>query len=1389
MRRRGRVPLWGWLLWGLWALPAPVSAMPPSTGSAGDPGEQPLVLLDGPSASGLAGQDPAEPSSVLPAAEDTNAQLSPDVSPTMARLGICRAFPEAAVIQPVHPSPSSSGDGWASGNTIPITGDTMVQTAGATVPFGTGKTDEVPPSTAAAPGLAEGTVAGDSPQARAGVSSASPAGQPTSIPVAPATSRHGHPPIPAPTEHTSTLATGSSNAGLAAATLSPGPHIPTEAGTGKPPPSNSSTALQQAQEATRAALESIAGEPTPGRVTRMLEGTMAEPHAGATGPLKGAFPKLDRGMSPTIAQTTIAQPVLASSLVPGKATDANEWVQLDNAITAQGMLGTAQSTALSHIELGTGMSPPAIKKSTAAPRAAAGLPSQEVTSELDKGTSPPTTGASVSLASSLHTGRTVGPAAGPAGGTTDPPTPAAPGAALHAVAGGAGEVTPPFADPASASSARATFSPVSRTAEPGTTALPAAGHDTSQERPTLPAQPPAAISLVGPGGATAELEGSSPPVLSTAESSRGAPLPTSNDAGPGQGVARSSPHETNGTAGDGQPRAGVSPSLRATTPTPDTAATAAGGRHADPATDSSSSSVEVTAAKHVHAGSFPAPENTTAELVSSTRRLASRAMTGSASPRTVNTLVRMGTAPFPSTAGNTPPPGTAFPDDPSTAAVLTSSLPTVPRGRPSPRPFTGTASSLGDPTGALPTETAFAGGAGTMMLPFADPASASSARATFSPVSRTAEPGTTALPAAGHDTSQERPTLPAQPPAAISLVGPGGATAELEGSSPPVLSTAESSEGAPLPISTAMVEAAAGESSPARLSVATSLPLTGSGAGEAQIDVSPGAIAAPSSLSRYGKMTSPAADVSSFVTMNLISEAGPAFGNTPTEKGTSKSPTAAGSSPRPDTAKPWDASPVSAPAPSGHPGPAAGSPPPAVSVASDPAPSKAPRSGPVSESAVHGSSLLLTPSSDMTALVLVTDNSNPDLGPSSTSGKVSIGLSSPSRDFTFNPATATATPGMDTTTLQDPRHFSAPNAGVTSEPVPHVYIQHPNATSPPRTSHGSPESPSGEMWSHTAEANLAGVSRGPSTGEPGAGPTAPVSSPRKLRDPAVSPPSPSSVTPTTVQPATASEPTEGTTTAGTTANLAGAVSTPETARAGSAAAAPRAGVPPLLEEGPTTGPPLGEAPFSTAPRTAAATSSLAHGSDAHWAQHDASPSPDGSTATAPYSESPDMGLAEDSGAGMTHVPPPASPTQTAAASLSPGARNAATEPVMGPSAHVGIVTPEAGWDSTSAKGRWFLISKKYVTHPGTSLEESLQSHFGAELAPDLPAPSLCSASLGRHQSSTGYSQPPPRHCSHLDSPTYIATSHQKCSHRGCQGQVTASRRRQHSADSSRFKPS
>ncbi|XP_067158277.1 mucin-4 [Apteryx mantelli] len=1167
------------------------------------------------------------------------------MSPTTASPGICEAFPEAAVIQPGHLPPSSwtsSGDGQGSG-------DMVVQTAEAMVPAGTSKVEEVPPSTVAASELTEGTAARDNPQARAGVSSASPASHPTStsVPEAPPTTWHGHPPSPAPAGHTSALAVGSSGAGLASAMSSPGLGIPTEEGMGKLPPSNSSTALEQALEASRAALESVAGEPAPGTAVHALEGITAEPRAGATGPLKGAFPKAGRGMSPPIAQTPINQPLLgskASSLVPGEASDVNGLVQLDDVITVEGTLGTTRTTVLSHIKLGMGLSPPAVSKSTVVSHAAAGLPSQEVTLELDKGTYPPTTGASVSLASSLLTGSTVGPTAGPAGGAANHPTPAAPMASPHAAAGGAEGVTPPFADAPSASSARATFSPVSRTTEPWTTASPATGLDASQEPLTPPAQPLPAISPAGPGGATAELVASASPIPSTMESSEGAPSPTSNDAGPGQGTARSSPHGTNVTAGDGPPRASTGIPLHATTPAPDVAATATGGHRTDPAANSSSSSVEVTTAEHIPAGPFPAPDNATAELVSGASKPTSRAAMGTASPRTASAMMGTGTAPFSSTTGNAPAPGTAFPDDPGTAAGPMSSLSTAPRGSPSPGPVAGTASSLGDPTGALPTAMAFA--------------------------------------------------------------GPGAA----------------------------MAEATAGESSPARLSEATSLPLAGNSARKAQTDVSSGA---PPSLGRYGKMTSPAADLFSFVTLSAIGGAGPDFGNTPAKEGPIATTAAAGSSPGPGTGMPWGAGPTPAPPDaspslgSSHPGPAAGSPPPAVSVTSDPAPSKVPRSGPVSKSAVHGSSLLLTPFVDMTALVLVTDSSDPDLGSSAAMAKVSVRLSPPSRDITFNPATAAL--GMDTAMPQVPQHFSAPNAGVTGEPVSHMYMQQPDATSPPLSSHGSPVTPGGETWSRTAEAELAGVSRGLSTGRPGAGPAAPIPSPGKLRDPTVSPPATSSAAPIAVQPATAtaSEPMEGTTTAATTVDLAGVVGTPEIARASSAAAASRAGVPPLLDDSPAPGPPLGVSPSSIAPRTAAATSLPAHGSpatpqpalgsDARRAPHRASPSPDGSTATAPRTASPNAGPEEDPGASVTHLPPHAAPTQRAARSLTLGAGNTVTKLEVGPSAHTGTATPETGWDSTSTKGRSFLLTNDYVTHPGTSQAASLQGHFGAEPAPDVPA--------------------------------------------------------------------
>ncbi|XP_062439026.1 mucin-4 [Rhea pennata] len=1158
-------------------------------------------------AGGSAEQPLAQPGGLSPAAEGASAELRPDASPAMAKLGICEAFPEAAVIQPGHPPPSSrtsSGGGRGSGDAGPVPGDVVAQGAGAAVPAGTSKAGKVPPSTAAAPGLAEGL------------------------------------------------------------------GIPTEERTGTLPPSNSGTDLEQALEAPRAAPESMAGVLAPATAVRILEGIIVKPSAGAIGPLKGAFPKPGGGTSPPIAQTLVVDPVLgskASSLVPGEVSDANGLVQLDDVIAMEGTLGTAQTTALSHIKSGMGFSPSAISRSAAASHTAAELLSQEITSELDKGASPPTAGAGVSLASSLYTGIAVGPTAGPPGGAANPPTPAAPVASPHAVAGGIEGVTPPFPDPVSAPSARAVFSPVSRTTKPGTTALPAANRDASQKFPTHPTQPPPAISPASLGGATVELVASASPVPSTTESSEGAPSPASNDTDPGQGTTHSYSHGTNVTAGDRPPRA--STPLCATTPTLDTAATATGGHLIDPAVNFSSSNVEVTTVKHVPTGSFPAPEKAATELVSSTSKPISRAATGTASPRTANTPTGMGMAPLPSTAGSAPATGAAFPSDPSTITGPMSILSTEPHGGPSPGPFTGMASSLGDPVGDLPTTMAFTG---------------------------------------------------------------SGATS---------------------------VEAAAGESSSARLSTATSLLLSGNSAGKAQIDVSSEATAAPSSLSRYSKKTSPATDLSSFITTSPISEVGPAFGNTPAEEGLSASSEAARYSPGPDTAMPWDASPMPAlhdTSPgldSGHLEPAVGSPLPAVSITRDSAPSKVPRNGPVSESALHGPSLLLTPSSGTTALILVTSSSNPDLGSSPAKTKVSVRLSSPSRDVTFNPPTATAALGMDAVMPLVPQHFSAPNADVTSEPVPYAYMPHRNATSPPPTSSSSTVPTGGETWSRLAEEDLAGQSQGLSTDEPGAGAAAPVPSPGKQHDPTVSPPASSSVVPTTIlqATATASEPTEGITAAATTIDLVGAVGMLETARPSSAAAASRAGDLPLLNDSPTTGPLLEVSPSSIALRTAAASSLPARGSpatlqpalgsDAHQALHSVSPSPSSSVTAAPHAKSPDVGLEGDLGAGMTHLPPRTALTQRAAGSLSLSSGSAVTELAMGPSAHAVTATPETGWDSTSAKRRLFLITNDYVTHPSMSQEASLQGHLGAEPTPDVPAIAHGTWPASRHALTS--TEPPP----------------------------------------------
>ncbi|XP_071898725.1 mucin-4 isoform X2 [Anas platyrhynchos] len=456
-----RWPLWSWGLW---------------------------VLL------GAAG---AEPGSISRGAD--SAELPPDVSPTVATLGMCQVSPSSAASPPEQPSVPGDRSGnttrsgsLPAGDLVPALRSTTRTPLGAgrsalsllagdvvaagQVPTSPSKEQEEPSSTAA---LSGGLAARDIPQAGAGFSSPSPGGHPPSVP---------------PAGHTVAL----SAAGPATATLSPAPPVPTEKGTGETVPSGSSTAPEQTLEVSRG-LENIAGEPIPGTTVPVEQGTV--PMA-----LTGHVPAPGGALSPPVPLVLAAQPELgtkAPSSATSRASDARELAQPYGAVTAEGTLGTAWSTVPPPAAPSTGTSPPAISESPAEQHATTVLLSQKATPELDTATSPPATAASVSLASPGDTIRSVEPPAALGGPVTDPTAPAATGDPLQTAT--EGSRTPPPAVPPGASSAASTFPPatagVSEAAEPGTPAPGTAGagllgsNPATRPRATTPAPGPPAMAL------------------------------------------------------------------------------------------------------------------------------------------------------------------------------------------------------------------------------------------------------------------------------------------------------------------------------------------------------------------------------------------------------------------------------------------------------------------------------------------------------------------------------------------------------------------------------------------------------------------------------------------------------------------------------------------------------------------------------------------------------------------------------------------------------------------------------------------------------------------------------------------------------------------------------
>ncbi|XP_063193914.1 mucin-4 isoform X1 [Chroicocephalus ridibundus] len=462
--------------------------------------------------------------------------------------------------------------------------------------------------------------------------------------------------------HAVDLATGGGGAGPPIATLSPAPGVPAIMGTSKPP-SNSSTAPKQAVEASRE--ESIPGEPVLGTAVPMQEGTVAKPPTGAAGAL--------RGLSPAVARVPAAQSVpgtKASSSVSGKLTDANELVQLGNAVTAERTPRTSWTTVPSppQDDRSTGNSPPSISKSSAEPHATTMLLSHEVRIGLDEATSPSATAASISqdLGSPMKlAAASASPAAGLPGG---PP---------YAAMDRARTAAPP--------SAKVTFSSatigIGEATEPGTRALSNADHNTLQDSPVSPPQPSPSLSPQLPGS----------------------PVPGAGETlSPSCGVAPS-------TAGDGLPGASTVTHPQATALAPGTPAMA----------------MDVTAAKHIPTASFPALGSTSAGLLPVRSDPSARATAGMASPETKATPVGLSVRLNPSAAPNGPGGPSPGPFVHSTVSLFPQASSAGPEatmaevaagGSPPARPSVSTSLSLTGAGGAKPDRTPRAAAAPTSSL-------------------------------------------------------------------------------------------------------------------------------------------------------------------------------------------------------------------------------------------------------------------------------------------------------------------------------------------------------------------------------------------------------------------------------------------------------------------------------------------------------------------------------------------------------------------------------------------------------------------------------------------------------------------------------------------------
>ncbi|XP_021250458.1 mucin-4 isoform X2 [Numida meleagris] len=406
-------------------------------------------------------------------------------------------------------------------------------------PMSPSKEQEMP-STAAVPG---GVAAWDSSQA--GLAYPKQTNWPTGVPMTPATTQISS---PVQTGHTMAVTHGNRNADPATATLSPVPRASTEKETGTSVPLGSSTAPATSVGAPRA-LQSTAGQPTPGTAIPLQEGTMDEKHMGATSMLTRDIPIPGGGLSPPVTRVPAAHLVLgteAPSSATSTVTDASGLVQPSRAVPAEGTPGTAQTTVLSDVQRGTGTSPHSLSWIPAEAHTAAVRLSQEVTPGLDEATSPLVTAASI-------TARDAEPASTMAEHVTSPTMPATTRAPHPAEIQESGTTTPPGTASAAVNTSPASDGASEATA-PGSPAPGTAGdglhrdtvathphvtyhlHATTAPAPGTPAMAMDVNAAQQVSTAPFPAQGSAMPVFITAEATTGPPVQQTKSSPMGVGM-------------------------------------------------------------------------------------------------------------------------------------------------------------------------------------------------------------------------------------------------------------------------------------------------------------------------------------------------------------------------------------------------------------------------------------------------------------------------------------------------------------------------------------------------------------------------------------------------------------------------------------------------------------------------------------------------------------------------------------------------------------------------------------------------------------------------------------------------------------------------------------